>query len=669
MKFIPYTGTICVIRQLLVVYTVKVVQLGTQDSRSFAISLPKLYKSETNLMCVQEGHQKPICTESRAVEGEKKSKTVRALLIDAESVVDVHCQIENALRDSRYLKESKGPSSKLNVSLMITSAALNCVVDGGLDDLFGKLALACKHVVARKLSRTQKAKILDMIRKIEKTKITVTSKARLPIPKKQPQRRSLSRNTSVPDILHRRPSKLACIPEHSTRKMLRANSVVVPKCGSAAESVHPKSILAQKCAEIDEALRCSGSLDIRVSKEPTIVRSVSMIGTEIITPIHRLSGSIEFFLSGLSKTSPSKRKRSSVMVCPERVRGASKFNVGLMKRIQAIGVPCVGLVDQRAQVIREILQTELVYVQKLHELERIFLEPLSRSLVTSKKNRQNVVGVISLVRRVHDMFLKSLLNAAENSKDVAEVFCEFAHYFRVYSLYAHTYEMISGKVLDVLNYVSKGVSGSIKQKGGNKLLSLMIQPIQRLPRYLLLLKELTKHTPNGHAHDWSVSLATKLLADQCWSLNAATPKDLTADKRSTDNVVDSRELSTKARKAAGKRLKAATKTGEIFYSDRVQCSRLANNDCFREMNVYLLKNEIIWTADHRNVVDNVSLSVVNINENGIAWGNEGCSIELNDENKKFSLIMDFSSPSDLRVFRKCLQRLAKARNRAELISN
>jgi hypothetical protein len=71
-----------------------------------------------------------------------------------------------------------------------------------------------------------------------------------------------------------------------------------------------------------------------------------------------------------------------------------------------------------------------------------------------------------------------------------------------YSVYVNNY-MTSTQALDRLqkNKVLKEWLAGVmaKQKSQNMLQSLLIQPVQRIPRYILLITDLLKHTPGPHS--------------------------------------------------------------------------------------------------------------------------------------------------------------------------
>ncbi|GJQ70958.1 RhoGEF4 [Trypoxylus dichotomus] len=86
----------------------------------------------------------------------------------------------------------------------------------------------------------------------------------------------------------------------------------------------------------------------------------------------------------------------------------------------------------------------------------------------------------------------------ENSSNIATAFKEVAPFLKMYSTYAYEYKMISG-FLQVLEEKNEEFSRFLKcqetrPEVKTKLSSLLITPIQRIPRYCLLLKQILLYT-------------------------------------------------------------------------------------------------------------------------------------------------------------------------------
>ncbi|XP_015591294.1 putative protein tag-52 isoform X2 [Cephus cinctus] len=108
-------------------------------------------------------------------------------------------------------------------------------------------------------------------------------------------------------------------------------------------------------------------------------------------------------------------------------------------------------------------------------------------------------GNIESLYNVNGELLKELKQDPEN---VAKAFYRLAPFFKLYSVYAYDYKQALILLQDTeqndpvtADFIAKQES---RPEVGKKLSSLLIAPIQRIPRYKLLLSEVLKHTSTRH---------------------------------------------------------------------------------------------------------------------------------------------------------------------------
>lgn len=105
---------------------------------------------------------------------------------------------------------------------------------------------------------------------------------------------------------------------------------------------------------------------------------------------------------------------------------------------------------------------------------------------------------------------------------VGDLFMKFAPYFKMYTEYVTNYDRVT-KQLAVLAKRSK-ITAFLQAKdqaSGTSLLSLLILPIQRIPRYSLLLKELQKRTDSSHPDSLNIDRALELVEQVASFINEA----------------------------------------------------------------------------------------------------------------------------------------------------
>lgn len=151
-------------------------------------------------------------------------------------------------------------------------------------------------------------------------------------------------------------------------------------------------------------------------------------------------------------------------------------------------------------IIAEILSTERKYAQELEKCAKLI------EMLQKEKNTEmlKLCEPLSVLIKNQKTFLQDLelADPNKNSKVTPEVIANLltanATIFEKYALYAANYDKLS----ELLNAKQneKLVEKFFKAQGTRPTDSL-ITPIQRIPRYVLLVKELTKHTPEDKSKD------------------------------------------------------------------------------------------------------------------------------------------------------------------------
>ena len=165
----------------------------------------------------------------------------------------------------------------------------------------------------------------------------------------------------------------------------------------------------------------------------------------------------------------------------------------------------------REKVAMEIMQTEKDYVSQLETCVTVFLEPLEKALSDQEKKppmkAEQVAGVFMNVREIytfHKKFSEQLTERIGSgpwtaSKCLGDIFLELKDITEAYSTYAQQYPR-SIEVFDAVctTKACEAFLAKCKEKSRLDLPSLLITPIQRIPRYNLLLMEYNKHTWAEH---------------------------------------------------------------------------------------------------------------------------------------------------------------------------
>jgi len=169
----------------------------------------------------------------------------------------------------------------------------------------------------------------------------------------------------------------------------------------------------------------------------------------------------------------------------------------------------------RRLVLAEIISTEESYLQQLGWLLNLYKRPLAgEEIVGMSLNKHNKIfpSVLDTLFTLNTKFLEDLrqcckefdeasVEGEENQSNIGKVFSDFTPFFKMYLQYVQLHdqartalEKVVGRNAKFVEYENKMMS----QTNNLNLNNLLITPIQRLPRYELLLRELLKNTSESN---------------------------------------------------------------------------------------------------------------------------------------------------------------------------
>ncbi len=167
-------------------------------------------------------------------------------------------------------------------------------------------------------------------------------------------------------------------------------------------------------------------------------------------------------------------------------------------------------VDMRRRAQEEILSTESTYLNQIRLLHECFCVPLAARAAPAATDRlsltpaqvQSLTNNLSGLVKIHEHFLEEL--KAPEAK-LPALFIQYADLFLAYSDYLSGYERALNTFGDLkgnnkFQQFMVDCRSDLNSKSGTTLdlLSFLILPVQRIPRYLLLLNELQRHTLYSH---------------------------------------------------------------------------------------------------------------------------------------------------------------------------
>ncbi|XP_058118067.1 putative protein tag-52 [Anopheles coustani] len=154
----------------------------------------------------------------------------------------------------------------------------------------------------------------------------------------------------------------------------------------------------------------------------------------------------------------------------------------------------------RLQAIGEIRTSEESYLRQLDLLLEYFVTPLRVNGFLTEKVHNQLFGQLDTIHNLSQELLKKL---DDNLDNVVRAFTNLGPFFKLYSVYAFDYrnslctlQSLIDKNPTLKRYIS---NTECRPEVQMKLISLLIQPIQRIPRYKLLLQQVLLYTSPSDA--------------------------------------------------------------------------------------------------------------------------------------------------------------------------
>jgi len=164
---------------------------------------------------------------------------------------------------------------------------------------------------------------------------------------------------------------------------------------------------------------------------------------------------------------------------------------------------------------REIIQSEKRYFETLRTLHNEFLAPLFNNEILPRDKRQFFTKDLNMIYNFHRTFLTEL----RTSDNIPQLFIQRADFFKIYINYVENYTLILDSLREFRNN-EKFINFTKKLMGKNLYIeSLLITPIQRIPRYELLLKEMLKNSNLGKSDQENLIKARDKVHEVAGKLN------------------------------------------------------------------------------------------------------------------------------------------------------
>lgn len=268
---------------------------------------------------------------------------------------------------------------------------------------------------------------------------------------------------------------------------------------------------------------------------------------------------------------------------------------------------------KRTKIREEIVKTEKSYVESLKLLHKYWIIPLKtektlKSLRISQEDAARLHSTLESIKKIQIQFLENL---DRNPLQLVSTFNKYCSFFKIYCDYLKHYEDILSTMtrLQEKNKRFKvwfeTQEAQLKEES-EKILgtqeafsSHLIKPVQRIPRYVLLLKELKKNTEPTHPSYVELNDALGNIQTVANEINLA--------KKKMENMTNLLQIQTKISNYQGETLmqpqRCFVREGDLIVPEGL--GKTLSKATPRK--VLLFSDLIIWTSNLYTYKGRISL--------------------------------------------------------------
>jgi len=216
----------------------------------------------------------------------------------------------------------------------------------------------------------------------------------------------------------------------------------------------------------------------------------------------------------------------------------NNFNFVNEPKFQKMNIP---ITEKRDRIMQEFLETEQAYVRDLTLIREVFKEPIKKAsdlgaLPFTDEDIGIIFGNIEEIFGVNNQLLTEIVEIAKSwstNSCIGKNLKDLVHFLRIYTSYSTNYnEAIFTLGTFETKPIVKQYLDSVHQLqicAGLDIKAYLIKPIQRIPRYKLLIEDFIKNTDENHPDKPLLIIAfdtLKVVADE---VNVAITKQEEAE--------------------------------------------------------------------------------------------------------------------------------------------
>ncbi|KAJ3001024.1 hypothetical protein HDV02_000093 [Globomyces sp. JEL0801] len=190
-------------------------------------------------------------------------------------------------------------------------------------------------------------------------------------------------------------------------------------------------------------------------------------------------------------------------------------------------------INKRRKIMNEIVDSEIRYVSDLLFLKNHYIEPLLKLSDTPNEIIPRKVihdifysheGILATNQELRNQLQDRIIHWNQGLDQTGDIFLNLIPYLKIYSLYVTKFNNSMSLVSD-LNTKNPEFAKFLKKNQHHPeshnlvLQAFLIMPVQRIPRYKMLLEDLFKHTPVDHADYENLKKAIAMVSEVATYVN------------------------------------------------------------------------------------------------------------------------------------------------------
>jgi len=188
---------------------------------------------------------------------------------------------------------------------------------------------------------------------------------------------------------------------------------------------------------------------------------------------------------------------------------------------------------RRRNIAMEIVETETTYVKQLSTVVQRFVVPFQKKeFDLTQSDIMTLFSNIEALRNLHNSMLEQLKPRVQDWQDsscIGDIFFENSKWIKLYKHYVNNYDTAMD-FLATLRKKNAKVRKYLKEleytpaMANLNLEAYLVVPVQRIPRYVLLLRDLSRNTPETHEDYVPIEGALNLIEEVATYINVHKAK-------------------------------------------------------------------------------------------------------------------------------------------------